>query len=56
MRSKVPELHAEAGIELLTDRLGRMRCKATVRYGKSDCIKSLEFQRVLLSRRAEADL
>jgi hypothetical protein len=56
MRSKVPELHAEAGIEMLTDRLRRMRCKATVRYGKSDCIKSLEFQRVLLSRRAEADL
>ena len=55
MRSNIPDLHDTAGLDMLADRLRSMHRKAKVRYGNSDCIQSLELQRLLLSGTAETE-
>ena len=54
--TRITDLHATAKVELLSDRLSSMRHKAVNRYGKSECIKSLEFQRYVLSGNADMQI
>ena len=53
--SKVKEMHDIAGIEPLTERLRSLCCKAKTRYGNSELIKSLEFQRYLFCGKTDQD-
>jgi len=53
--SKIADLHEQANIEPLTDRLIRLRCKAIERFGDSELVKSLAIQRALLSDTADTD-
>ena len=53
--SKIADLHEQANIEPVTDRLIRRRCKAIERFGDSELVKSLAIQRALLSDTADTD-
>ena len=47
--TRLCELHTRSKIDPLTDRLRSLRCKAEARFGDSDCIKALNFQRIFMS-------
>src|SRR6476469_9851054 len=47
--SRITDLNTAARMDPLTDRLRSLCCKSINRYGKSELIKSLDFQRILMS-------
>ena len=46
-RTRIEDLHAQAKIPMVADRLAELRRKAIVRFGDSENLKALEFQRLL---------
>ena len=48
-RTKISKLQMKAKIEPLADRLRSLHCKAILRYGDSQCMQALAFERLLLS-------
>ena len=50
-RTRIDDLHSQAKIPMVTDRLKELRRKAIVRFGDSENVKALEFQRLLQTGR-----
>ena len=46
-RTKIEDLHRQAEIQMIPDRLNELRRKAIARFGDSEAVHALEFQRLL---------